>query len=514
MVKHRSLSLLLATVIVGAFACNAVLGVDDHELAAGGLNAGDGGADGDAAATDAGIEKVGPPGCFQGTPLTDTDFFNACTTAEYLRFDNCARLGLCDGAVPPLVDPPATPASSSDAAAPTPPQVGCYDATSRSQLIFMQGSTNFTPFIQAMAPLVAQNGYVIVWQQTSSCGSAAAAGFSTAPGMNLMKNPTSAAQSYASFYAENGSATPCLLGNSPSAPAAGSEATDIAVSDIFANVCPLPAGSAPWVPGAAPYANVGHYLGPIQTMLFVTPPPSTQRAISAEAARMVFGIGGNNGVSAPWTDPSQMFIRGSSTGTNNILSRAIDVPNDEWWGIDMTTASSMQNAILTTSSTNAERTIGILSTDYADTVKDSLHILFFQAEGQLAGFLPDSAESSSDKRNVRDGHYSPWGPVHLYTKLIGGHPSTQASAFLLPFTVPNQALIDATIAGGAVPVCAMHVTRDQEMGPLKAFSPSFQCNCYYDFNVSGGTACQKCSGSADCPPSTPACNFGYCERNQ
>jgi hypothetical protein len=304
-----------------------------------------------------------------------------------------------------------------------------------------------------------------------------------------------------------------LLGNSPGSPDGSSEeVTDIGESDVFAEVCPLPAGlQSAWVPGSTAYPDIGAYTGPIQTMVFVTPPMSTQRAISAEAARMTFGMGGNNGTSTPWVDPLHMFIRSPTTGTNNILSRAIDVPNTQWWGIDTKTAPAMLMAILAASDTDAEKTIGTLSIDYADQKKDALHILFFQAKGQLAGFLPDSSPTSSDKQNVRDGHYSPWGPIHLYTKLVGGQPTAQAAAFIIPFTVPNQALIDATIAGGAVPVCAMHVTRDQEMGPLKAFAPTFQCNCYYEFKVNGGTGCKTCNGAADCTANRPACNLGYCE---
>jgi hypothetical protein len=501
MVKAASLGIGrgLAVVVFAGFGCNAVLGIKDHSLAA----AADGGAQ------DA---QAGPPGCFRGTPSTDTDFFNTCTSSQYLPFDNCARLGLCHGETLPLVPPPATTTNpGADAGSPSPPVLGCYDPSTRSKLIFMQGSTNFTPFIQAMAPLVAGNGYVIVWQPTSSCAGAGAGGFDTSPGANLMTNPSTSGGAYASFYDATGMGTACQLGNSPRSPDGVSEITDIGDSDVFADSCPTPAGQSPWDPGSAAYPAIGNYLGPIQAMVFVAPPPSTQRVISAEAARMVFGMGGNAGVSAPWTDPDHMFIRAGNTGTNIILSDAIAVPKGKWWGIDANTASAMQTAILTASASDAEKTIGTLSIDYADAVKNSLHILFFQAAGQLAGFLPDSSPNASDKQNVRDGHYAPWGPIHLYTKLVGGQVSAQAAAFIQPFTVPNQALIDATIAGGAVPVCAMHVARDQEMGPLHAFAPTFQCSCYYDFKVSGGNACQTCKGTADCPASLPACNLGYCE---
>jgi len=48
-----------------------------------------------------------PPGCFTGTPVNTLDFQNACTTAAYVIFDNCARIGYCDGGtLPPLVSPP------------------------------------------------------------------------------------------------------------------------------------------------------------------------------------------------------------------------------------------------------------------------------------------------------------------------------------------------------------------------------------------------------------------------
>ena len=499
-----SLALVLAAVTVVPWlgGCNAILGIENHSLGTGvdvGADAGAG-------------DELGPPGCVRGTPSTDLDFFNQCTTSRYQRFDNCARLGLCLGEIPPLVDPVVVGSGGPPIGGTlTPPTIGCYNATSRSKLVFMQGSTNFSPFIQAMSPLVAKNGYVIIWQSTSSCVGAGAGGFDTRPGKNLMTNPVSSTQSYATFYDENGVRTPCLLGNSPSSPDGASEITDIGESDVFAKGCPLPAGQSEWTPGSLAYPNIGHYLGPIQAMVFVAPPLSSQRAISAEAARMVFGMGGDQGVAVPWTDPMHMYVRGPTTGTNNILSRAIDVPNDKWWGIDMQSAAAMQTAILSTSATDAEATIGTLSIDFADRLKDTINILAFQAKGQLAGFLPDSAPNAFDKQNVRDGHYSPWGPIHLYTRLSAGQASGQAASFIVPFTIPNQALIDATIAGGAVPVCAMHVSRDQEMGPIKAFTPGFACDCYYDFKVSNGNQCTKCTGPADCPATAPACNLGYCE---
>jgi hypothetical protein len=452
---------------------------------------------------------LGPPGCFTGTPATDVQFYNRCTNADHLAFDNCARLGLCNGATydpTSLIAPPAVDAGAATTTPATLPTVGCYDAPARPKVIFMQGSTNFTGFIQAMAPIVAQRGYTIVWQPTSSCAGAGAGGFDSGAGKNEMKNPTTTAQTPASFYDAQGNATPCALGNSPGSPDPGvGEITDVGESDVFAASC---GANTTWVPGSGDFTNVGHYLGPIQPMVFATPPASTQKVISAEAAHMVFGMGSNAGAAMPWIDPTFMWIRSPTTGTNNIISRGIDVPPTKWWGVDKKTAPAMHDALLTVSAAEAEKTIGTLSSDSA---KDGIHTLFFQAKGQLAGFLPDSSASARDKQNVRDGHYPFWGPIHLYTKVAGGQPSPAASAFILPFSTPNQALIDASIAGGTVPICAMAVTRDTEMGSIKAFNPDALCHCYYESKVRGGTDCKVCSGPADCSPAAPACNLGYCE---
>ena len=65
---------------------------------------------------------LGPEGCFYGTPATQADYLNACSTAACVPFDNCGRLDSCgpdggmpatvdptNGAIPPLVNPVPTP---------------------------------------------------------------------------------------------------------------------------------------------------------------------------------------------------------------------------------------------------------------------------------------------------------------------------------------------------------------------------------------------------------------------
>lgn len=50
---------------------------------------------------------LGPPGCFRGEPSSEEQYRNQCTTSQCIPFDNCERLGLCNGeALPPLVPKP------------------------------------------------------------------------------------------------------------------------------------------------------------------------------------------------------------------------------------------------------------------------------------------------------------------------------------------------------------------------------------------------------------------------
>lgn len=472
----------------------------------------DGGTDG-GGGVDAGFDAgLGPPGCFSGRPTTDSEFFNACTTASFLRFDNCRVTGVCDGGMPvALVKPDA------GAAVPGGPIDGgglenCYDPVARPEVIFMNGSTNFTPFIRAMVPVVTPSGFTIIWQPTSSCTGADTV-FNVDPTRRVMRNPTNSNTSFAAYYtpaSPNG--TPCLLGNSPRSTGPGQEPVDIGQSDIFATTCP--SGAVPfntYDPGVGAFADVRHYLGPVQAMTFVVPAASTERGISAEAARQLFGAGQPI---APWTVPGSYWIRSPTTGTAGIISRGISVPATDLWGVDQRTAPNMVAQVKSVSTNAVNQTIGMLSMDFADRERSNLHILYFQPRGASYGFLPDARPTTRDKANVRDGHYPLWGPIHLYTRANNGDISAAARAFVTQFTVPRpeQSLLDAIIETANVPLCAMRVTRDVEMGPLSAWEAPFQCHCYYDAKVNGGNTCKSCRGPIDCPDTAPACNLGYCEK--
>ena len=180
----------------------------------------------------------------------------------------------------------------------------------------------------------------------------------------------------------------------------------------------------------------------------------------------------------------------------------------------------------------ADQAIGILSDDVYDSNRLNLRALAYQAAGQNCAYLPDSMNAQGvqtyDKQNVRDGHYPIWGPIHFFTS---NQPSMQVLSFLAYFSGAQvtPAILDGFIDAFLIPNCAMTVVHSQneELSALASFQPEHSCECYYlseaqppppppDAGVPAATTplpadCRVCATAADCPPSRPACNFGFCE---
>jgi hypothetical protein len=353
--------------------------------------------------------------------------------------------------------------------------------------------------LSKLAPLILATGYTPVYQVTNSCtGVASVLGTD-----HTIEDPVPGGTGkFAQYYQLDGTAEACLLGPS------GAN-VDVGESDIFSSTC---------TGYGAPGAGVAEYLGPVQAMTFVVPGVSTQQTISAEAARAVFGMGGDDDAGAPWTNPLLYFVRNQSTGTQQMIGRAINVPPSAFWGIDRGSAAAVDADLrVITDPTLANQAIGIISADYYDADRANLKALAFEAPDQECAYLPDSTPFTKDKQNVRDGHYPIWGPIHFFAAVSNGIPvSAAASSFVSAVAVPNvaQQLLDAFIGSSLVPSCAMAVQRASELGPLSTFSPPFQCGCYFDASVNGvaDTGCTKCNTSNDCSdPQRPACNLGYCE---
>ncbi|HSO00373.1 MAG TPA: hypothetical protein VLS89_18905 [Candidatus Nanopelagicales bacterium] len=388
------------------------------------------------------------------------------------------------------------------------PQVNCIDPA-RPNIVYIAGSSAIRNFLSVVAGLLAENDppYSIVYQSQGSCTGVQAI-FSEDPAKRFIRDIPAADgkdANYAIYFKPDGSFEECFL--SPT----GNE-VDVGASDVYSTTCD----------GIMPPAGVtiADYEGPIQPMTFVVPAASQQRIISAEAGYLAFGVGGTSGAlsAGPWTDPTFFAVRNASSGTQQMISRAIGVPGDKWWGEDKGGSSQVRDDLkVIVDAVSANKALGILSTDAADLVRNDLRILAFQSEGQSCSYWPDSSPFSFDKMNVRDGHYTIWGPVHFYARQgQGGLPSDAAAALVTRFAKPSLdiELLEAIIAQHLVPKCAMQVQRNSEMGPLSRYQTEYRCDCFFELIAEGSTSCQPCALPSECPPETPACNYGYCERGE
>jgi hypothetical protein len=448
---------------------------------------------------------LGPEGCVANAPQSQMDFLNACTTAKCLPFDNCQRLGLCGAtkSLPPPVDPSNPSIAPVVNPVPTPTKSCTAGATN---LIYMFGTADFAPMLRAVQPLLSANtpSYRAVYQNASSCAGVASVFDST---KRIMKDPAAGATpNYAFYFDDSGQQVNCLLD-------VGGNTIDIGVSNLFSTTCNT--ATATYVTGS----GVSDYTGPVVPFVVSVPETSSQLSISAEALHIVFGLGGRtgdiNGVkdAVPWTDPTYYCIRNGSAGSTVLTALLIDVPKTKFWGIDRLSTDNLRDSLL--ASPVVEETIGILSIDYADKNRGNLRSLFLQSSGQSCGYLPDSSMNSSDKINVRDGHYMLWGYVHFFTPIAtGGVPADAAKTFVTRFSVSrlDQGLVDNIIGASLVPQCAMRVARSTDMGDYLPQN-GFQCGCYFDSKTTGKTDCKQCNSALECPPDRPACNYNYCELN-
>jgi hypothetical protein len=446
---------------------------------------------------------LGPEGCFYGTPSDGSDFANQCTTSDTFQYDNCKNLNLCDAtslasAMSITVAPGSNAGKVTSPVDPQPtPTYLCSDLPTMgiaTNVMYITGSTNLPPLVKAVQPLLyAQSpSYAAVFAPQTSCAGAASiyAGGSAATVYDVVNN-------YAFYYDSNGNQQFCSLGSA-------GEPVDVGESDVYPTTC-----NASYVD-----TSIADYTGPVQAITFVVPSGSTQNAISAEAAHLTFAAGGNS-VVMPWSNPTYYFVRSSGTGTIQLPSKEIATSPTAWWGFDRLSAGNLVESMEAVPPEDAEAAIGVLSNDYADRSRANLTELAFQQQGQVYGYLPDSSPTSTDKMNVRDGHYPIWGQIHLLASVSGGEPSQAASALVTQFTVPklDQGLVTAIIQSGFIPTCAMQVSHTTEVGALSVYQPTFGCGCYFDATT-GSTippACTVCTSAAQCSSSRPACNYGYCE---
>ena len=477
-------------------ACGLVLGLDQYKETKDG--SAEGGANCDVDTT----KDCIPVGC----PLNgQTGLLNACTPAECVSFDDNARvkgMRLPDGGLPPISPLPPSDAGSpaaGDASAP----VMC-NKINANPVVYLSGTAK--PYIQALGKALfadPMNPITIVWRGQSSC---------FAWEELLMNEPidTQPGAATGSYWDSSGTELFCQL-KGMGADAGPAPVPDIAVADVFADTCsPLPNGLPP---------NINDFFGPVQPMIWIVPKTfPTDKAISATGAYFLYGFGAA-GMVSPWADDKTIYRLADESGTQLILGKGIGVPADEWRGNNLQSSGTLTKTI----PTSAPASIGpIAYPNITDMVRPTVGILAYKHYGQnKCAYFPDSTEAAKDKRNVRDGHYAMWGPIHFATRVNNGVPINPSAAkainMWIGVTPPPQGLDLVQIAAinNLVPTCAMQVKRRVEMGSLEAVIPDNGCGCYFE-KVAGAAmspSCKACSKDTDCTdPSRPRCtNYGFCE---
>jgi hypothetical protein len=182
-------------------------------------------------------------------------------------------------------------------------------------------------------------------------------------------------------------------------------------------------------------------------------------------------------------------------------------------GVDSMSSGGVLNNIV--ASPNAMGTIGILGAELYDPNRDKLNALAFRAKGQYYAYFPDSTPTAFDKKNVRDGHYLPFGYVHMdvWTDQNNAPLRVGAKTFtdLVLGNVSVQGInaLDVAISAYTIPLCAMGVTRTADGGDLSLYNPTAPCGCYFDKKANNATSCTACTGDGMC--GTGKCRNGYCE---
>ncbi len=464
----------------------------------------------------------GGKGCYSCTPTTREQLHNACTSSACLPFDN-TPLGPADAGLPTLpsrdhaVEPDLLPPPDLIGVSPPPdllPEPPACSSLTGGNVVYAAGSSAAALFLGSIAqPLEhATTPLTVVYQSQGSC-----------IGVSAIITPSTALMTGIAIYWDPNTAVdpsstmaqlPCQLD-------AGGKAADIGLSDVFATTClNLPGGLDP---------SIKDFFGPVQTMNLVVPQNSSAQNISSEATYLVYGFGALLHVVAPWTQGGQLFQRNGSSGTQAMIAATVGLARGSWYGKSFNGSGPMRDALIAAGGqgqTVASETLGILSSDVVDPVRTNLRVLAFQDYDQRCAFFPDSSPTATDKANVRDGHYSNFGPLHMLTHVNNSGVPTNADAATVLNAVTGVApptgvdIIDLYAKHSIIPECAMRVSRNSDGGDIMPFKPAASCSCYYTERATGllpPPGCATCNTPSDCSAAAPNCNkfasetTGYCE---
>ena len=475
---------------LGSAGCESITGLDDFQLKS---------SLGEDACSDP--TAFGGRGCYSCEATVVSQLLNACTSAECTPFDNEERIpgyvasaygsgkGPAELTPSTMAPPPAAAAPAGTGTSGTSTRIKCSALTPRP--VYLYGSSALNLGLRTLAQAISTTA-TIVYQNDTSC-----------LGLDAILTGLTRLKGTAQYWtAQQDTPQECDI--------EGDQLADIGLCDLSPETC---------VPNFAGSTNLVDDIGPAQVFMFTVPKGSSQKSISAEAAFSVFAY--DDAGIAPWTDPASLMRRGPTSGNQLTIAASLNLPQEYWRGVIKQKSSEMKPALLALP--NPDKALGITSADVADEAdsKANLRTLAYQHYGQGCAFTPDSSIGSSDKRNVRDGHYELWAPFHFYTRGQNGRTTEPFVAEIVsyltgakPLPNRNTDFITTLKQAGLVPNCAMHVTRTREGARMTPYQPRPSCNCYYESSAPGGVVpegCKSCDSSAECPNEAPNCNFGFCE---
>ncbi len=374
------------------------------------------------------------------------------------------------------------------------------------------GSSAAKPLIKQISGTLATKGIRVVYWKLGSCA-----------GLTDITTATNVTGTGAGTYWDESNSLNELACDAPS----GGTPLDVAASDVYPSSC----NNITLLGTQKDF----HDTSPVQIFSFIVPPSSSKNVISEEAAQVVFGFGGATYAVTPWTDPLYIFKRDpTKSGSYSMLAKLLAFDASSKIKGTIPGAGDTQAIVdAVSASTQYDKTIGVVSEDYADLYRTSttkqIKILAYQDKGAACGFYPDSSKSTYDKVNVRTGLYPFWGPLHFITSVDGAAKPTnaQVAALLSYFELTTVAtadagitlleadkktMIDNIVTAYTIPNCAMKVTRSSEVAPQTkpaSYDPPEPCGCYYDYKVSGATSCTVCTNDGPC--GSGKCRYGYCE---
>lgn len=297
--------------------------------------------------------------------------------------------------------------------------------------------------------------------------------------------------------------------------------------ELRSDLSAMDVGGVTCLGGETPPADLVEYPSHVETLGFVVPRNSSQTAITATEAYYMMKFAGEPGFEvAPWTDPNFVLVRNPGSSTQLTIGANIGISGTMWNGAlrGHQGSGDVRDALIAENSTgNADRVVGILNSSKWEAAFNEIKVLAFQPFNNCFGAIfPDSTSTSRDKRNVRDGHYPLWTNLRYIVRTdASGQPTSpngdQAAQRAVRFVelmtgvVENGSLnvAEAVISTGNTPMCAMHVQREVDGGPISSFEHPAPCDCFFLEQNGIESGCGTCTTDDECGEGS--CRFGYCE---